>query len=482
MYVPQGGNRGQGAIVAAASGTGGPWAALARAWGRVGLVTKFLFLIAMTLLAIAEISERMGDRIAARSMLESSLEVEQALARAAIVPALGTEPLVHAMPAGVQRRLDAAVRTQLDPGYISKVKVWGTTGRLLYDSHDPVADLSIEVPAVLRALNGETVSSLSDFDSVENVWERGYGDLVHEVYMPFYTPDGRLLAVGEIYCSVDLVAQRIRSTVAEIDRMRLFVLIGGVILMTALVWFAQRHIATQDHELLLQLRATEELARRNERLLIESERLRQGSTEAGAQLLDQIGAELHDGPIQLLSLAELYRSQGFERETTMAGKAKTLSEQALKELRHISMGLILPELEGLSLQAALQRSCLSFTRDTGLPVDLQADPDEVHLPMAELVVAYRVVQESLHNARKHAGGNGLRVTQTRQARRLQIVIEDDGPGPNPPDPAPATGFDGPSLGLVGMQKRARSVGGDLMIQGRERGTLVRLVLPETRLR
>lgn len=446
-------------------------------WNRLTLVSKFTMLTCLILLTLSGFSEWIQDKIAARSMVESSLEVEQALARAVVVPLLGDQPLTHMMPKSMAASLDKAIGNPLYSRYISKLKVWGTAGRLIYDSDSPVPVLNVEVPAVLRALAGETVVAVADQATAENVNDQNAGEVVYEVYMPLYNSAGTLIAIAEIYCNIELGGARIQAMLVEIDRVRLVALLLGMSLLVVLVYFAQRRIDSQEDAIVTTLRATEQLAQTNAQLLRDSERMRRSSAEANEQLLNQIGAELHDGPIQLLSIAALYRGQSdaTSAENPLLSKARVLSDQALRDLRNISVGLILPELEGVSLQECVRRASAAFTQDTGLNVDVRVKDAEDFLSMPELVVAYRVVQEALHNARKHAGGTGLRVTVQSLPKQYEIEIEDSGQGVPPAlDDYGVTEHDSISMGLLGMQKRARSVGGALSVRQHNLGTVVRL--------
>ncbi|WP_241683138.1 sensor histidine kinase [Actinomadura sp. J1-007] len=99
------------------------------------------------------------------------------------------------------------------------------------------------------------------------------------------------------------------------------------------------------------------------------------------------------------------------------------------------------------------------SRDAGAEVELTdavADPDA--LPAATARTAYRVVQEGLTNARKHAAGTRVRVAlEGRPGDRLAIEIRNRLPAG--PDAAPA--IPGSGTGLVGLTERVRLVGGTL---------------------
>jgi signal transduction histidine kinase len=83
---------------------------------------------------------------------------------------------------------------------------------------------------------------------------------------------------------------------------------------------------------------------------------------------------------------------------------------------------------------------------------------------------YRVAQEALHNALRHSGASGVRVTLSKTARRVVLEVSDDGTGFAPE--APSGG-----LGLASMRERASAVGGALTIRSGQAGTLIRMTVP-----
>lgn len=87
-------------------------------------------------------------------------------------------------------------------------------------------------------------------------------------------------------------------------------------------------------------------------------------------------------------------------------KARELTAHALADLRNISVGLILPELEGASLQKCVLLEIQVFEDESGLAVPHRLDGVPHHGDKPLQVVAYRTVFESLHNAQKHAGAPG----------------------------------------------------------------------------
>jgi signal transduction histidine kinase len=105
----------------------------------------------------------------------------------------------------------------------------------------------------------------------------------------------------------------------------------------------------------------------------------------------------------------------------------------------------------------------------------------VHGPMTTLdpgieLAAYRIIQEALTNARRHAGGAAIDVELHYTGDALRLRVRDNGPGPPPPGTAVPSG----GHGLLGMRERAAAVGGDLRTgAARGGGFVVEATLPVT---
>lgn len=442
----------------------------------LGLTAQFLLLatVLYTILAIG--TGTLQNRIISERMIEGSLEIEQALARGVLLSVLGEEPVREYLPSGLRERVHDAVITQIDPNYINRIKIWGIDGSLVYSSSGPIENLGELEPSVMRAAKGETVISRADDISPENVDDVTLGSVVYEVYMPLVNRNGEVIAVGEIYCSVELLLSRISRMLADTDYIRLTSLLIGIAGLAVLVAFAQRRISAQERSIADSLRKSDELAERNRQLFNESERLRTQAAQISEAVLNRIGSELHDGPIQLLSIAALYRSQLMHAEVDLplARKASELLDTALADLRSISTGLVLPTLDGLDLAETLRLAVLNFRTECGTEVTLELDDAEVTLDPDTRTAIYRIVSEALHNARKHAEGRGVTVLSEVSDGLLDVTVSDKGPGIRT-EAKEARPSGHVSLGLAGMRNRAKSIGARLDVTSRPgRGTQVRL--------
>jgi signal transduction histidine kinase len=210
-----------------------------------------------------------------------------------------------------------------------------------------------------------------------------------------------------------------------------------------------------------QLRA-EALAARAEALEREQE-LR--AHEAVAEERARIARELHDLVAHNVSLmvvqagAErhaLPEDQAATRE--VLGSIEQAGRQALVEARRL-LGMLRrkDDREELEPQPSIDQidALVERVERAGLPVALQVEGEQAPLPAGVDLCAYRVVQEALTNALKHAGPARAEVVLRFGARALDIEVRDDGLGAAVPN------GDGAGHGLIGMRERVALYGGQL---------------------
>jgi two-component system, NarL family, sensor histidine kinase NreB len=113
--------------------------------------------------------------------------------------------------------------------------------------------------------------------------------------------------------------------------------------------------------------------------------------------------------------------------------------------------------EAAGLAGAARRSLDDVARDTGWTVSLVENLGGVRLPPTIEAAAFRILQEALANARKHAETMRIDVILACEADRFHLDVRDHGVGL--PEPGTARGF-----GLASMQERARLLGGSCVIE------------------
>ena len=188
---------------------------------------------------------------------------------------------------------------------------------------------------------------------------------------------------------------------------------------------------------------------------------------AAAEEPNRIARELHDVVAHSVSVMVIHtqaarRVAAGDREAARAALSSVQScgRDALMEMRRM-IGVLRhgdEELAGATAPALSQLGALvARARAAGVPVELRIDGQARDLPPGLDLVAFRVVQEALTNAIKHAGPARALVRVTFTTGTLQLEISDTGRGP-----APAYGHtDSPGQGLVGMRERLVLYGGEL---------------------
>lgn len=228
------------------------------------------------------------------------------------------------------------------------------------------------------------------------------------------------------------------------------------------------------------------------RFLVEAlspfEMFRLGSVEANAALrrLNQVLEEeakriahaLHDESSQLLAtvyleLAELAR----EAPGTVETRVKRISahlDEVRAQLRRLSHELRPLILDQLGLVPALQFLSDGISKRTGLPVVLEGSTEE-RLPQLIETVLYRVVQEALNNAAKHARATRVDVRVWIEDGMVRCTVRDNGVGFEPPG---AHEYTVKGLGLIGIQERVNTVQGSVKFTSAPgRGTELRVSIP-----
>jgi signal transduction histidine kinase len=206
--------------------------------------------------------------------------------------------------------------------------------------------------------------------------------------------------------------------------------------------------------------------------------LRRQAEQAAAAERARIARELHDIVAHHLSVIVLQaggaRAAGRPAGATLE-KIENSARQALAETRRLLGVLRDPDEDtGLAPQPGIGDldTLAASVQAAGLPVNLVISGDRAALPAAVEVSVYRIVQEALTNALKHAGPARADVTIGCAQDTITIEVTDDGIG-EPAPPAPAGGH-----GLAGMRERAAVFGGDLAAGPRPGGGFaVRARLP-----
>jgi signal transduction histidine kinase len=166
--------------------------------------------------------------------------------------------------------------------------------------------------------------------------------------------------------------------------------------------------------------------------------------------------DLHDGlgPVLTglglnLDAAQSQLDRDPERVAAYLSNAKDASAQVIADLRELVYGLRPPALDELGLIGAVRVQTDRLSRDAGIVVEL-VSPEELALPAAVEVAAFRTVVEAVTNVIRHSPAAKVRVELARGLHGLTVDIADDG------GPAPAWSA---GVGLSGMRERVEELGG-----------------------
>jgi len=212
------------------------------------------------------------------------------------------------------------------------------------------------------------------------------------------------------------------------------------------------------------LRERSEQAEAAEVRAIVAERERDASARiAVAEERARIARELHDIVAHAMSVMVLQVGavrhklpQGLEEDRDALGRVELAGRTALAEMRRL-LGAMRKDGDGVELgpQPGLDAldSLVEAIGRAGLPVQLHVDGDRVALPRAVDLSAYRIVQEGLTNALKHAHATRADVTVRFRPDEVQLEVRDDGVG--------SSTTDGLGHGLIGIRERVNIYGGEM---------------------
>lgn len=180
------------------------------------------------------------------------------------------------------------------------------------------------------------------------------------------------------------------------------------------------------------------------------------------ELHDEIGQSL---TAMKLNLDTLQRRLAGHAALPLAVEVTDIAEGLLEQVRKLSLDLRPPQLDDLGLAAALSWLVKRHGRPEGPAIVLDTPEHPSRLDAQIETACFRVAQEALTNALRHAGAGEIRIALRHGDGRFELQVRDDGCGF---DLAAAQNraLQGGSLGLIGMNERALLAGGELHIDAR----------------
>jgi signal transduction histidine kinase len=198
------------------------------------------------------------------------------------------------------------------------------------------------------------------------------------------------------------------------------------------------------------------------------------------EVLKSVSRELHDEFGQILTAvgAMLARAErkGLPPDSpfrTELSEVREITQATLEKMRSLSQMLHPAVLDDYGLVKALEWYVGLFQKQTGIQAQVEVVGEPVRITGQPAIHCFRIVQEALNNAAKHAKTKTAEVTATFDAETLTLKVRDHGIGI-----VPDQKHKKPGLGLIAMQERAELMGGTLKVRpAPDGGTAVTLTIP-----
>ncbi len=444
---------------------------VAKKWQTYSLATQFTMAASIAVVGCmavlgAWVSARIEDGVLQNSAITTAFYMESLLAP--LLQPLASEPK---MPDSVQHALTRILTGTPLGRQIATIKIWAPPPRrpsltrtVLYSNIPDLIGKTFEQSAEFKkAASGLVVTHLGPRDQDEDRSEKILGIPLLEIYAPIYEHGtSRVIAIAEFYQRTDALWSNISAT-----RERTFLIVGGSTVAMLAVLFdivrqGSRTIAAQRIFLEQRVGDLSEALTRNEELRQILRDSRRRSVETNELLMRRIGAELHDGPGQLVGLALMRLDALLPTDADPSKEAKTEIYEIIRgalvdsidEIRGISSGIAPPHLRANTLKIALELAVRNYEKRTGTPVACDIDDFPQTIPSVLKTCLYRFTQEGLTNGYKHAAGVGQKVTAKFNDGTVTVEVSDAGSGASSVNVLASSG-----LGLAGLRDRVEALDG-----------------------
>jgi NarL family two-component system sensor histidine kinase LiaS len=248
--------------------------------------------------------------------------------------------------------------------------------------------------------------------------------------------------------------------------------LAGILITPLLVVVVVQYLSRLMRDLAEQREEARRALEENVRLQREREEL------AALEERSRIAREIHDGIAQSIYMLTLNLEKAAELTSgdsklgQRLGRLVGLAKEALLEVRHYIFDLK-PLLSGdIGLASTIESQIREFSTVSGLPARLEVEGDEPKVSLAAGSSLYRIAQEALANAYRHAEASAIDVRLVFQPDSVSLEVRDNGRGFSV-DSATATG-----RGLRNIRQRASELGGQADVSSVPgQGTTVRVTVP-----
>lgn len=447
-------------------------------WGRLSLAWQFILVGGLSLLAVMLVVGLWVTSQIREGVIRNSAGTTALYVDSVIAPLLPDMRKSQQLSDTVMRALDET----LDQGALGKrlvsFKLWRRDGTILYAKDAALIGRRFKPGGnLVHAFNGNVVAEYDNLDATERDEQKETKAPLLEIYNPVREPwSGQVVAVSEFY----EIAEDLQATLNSAFWSSWLVVAGAtaaaLAMLSGIVLRGSRTIQTQRSALEAKVAELQLLLSQNSSLRARVQRASRRATAINERYLRRIGADLHDGPAQMVALAALRmespllhdpKTSPASRKSEIADIHHTLDE-AMREIRAICNGLVLPQIETAAVVDILRLAVSEHQRRTASPVSVSLPAELPELGTSEKISIYRFAQEGLNNAWRHGKGKDQAVMARLTRGKLVIQVSDGGPG-----------FDTVSsegLGLAGLRERIESIVGHFDTSSSHKGTRLTITL------
>jgi signal transduction histidine kinase len=262
------------------------------------------------------------------------------------------------------------------------------------------------------------------------------------------------------------IADQFTGLQTRTSRLVMLTLLAGILLSLAAGYYILRLEQSGRRRYLALAKSREDLEALSRRLVEVQEAERQSISR---ELHDEVGQTLGALLVDVGQLSNLISpSDTLVKEQII--RIKAAAESAVRSIRDMALLLRPPMLDDLGLIPALEWQARETSRRSDMEVEVHAEglPDD--LADKVRIGIYRLVQEALQNAARHAHAKNAKVVVRGAPDKVEIEISDDGIGFQPERTR--------GMGILGMEERVRQLGGTIELRSAPgKGTTVHVVLP-----
>ncbi|HYO40459.1 MAG TPA: ATP-binding protein [Nocardioidaceae bacterium] len=401
-------------------------------------VVQFLAAGLVVLVVVVAGTLQLSRDAADQEAIADARATTELLASSVAAPAIPLG-LVDVDPAAVDR-FDRTVLRRLKVEDVKRIKIWRADGMIVYSDQSELIGKTYALGADEREVlaDGGSDAEISNLRGFENRFERDLGGLL-EVYTRIESPEGEPL-LFEAYFSASDIAER-RQEVYDAFQPMIF---GGPLVLVAvttpLLWV---------------------LTRRLERSARDRERLLEAAADASESERRRIARDLHDGVVQDLAGTSFALSATVRDTSTPHLVAQRLApmsgslRSSLRSLRSLLVEIYPPDLGVDGLSSALE-DLVAPAVGAGVAATVEVRGAE-HASEASVRLVWRVAQEAVRNATRHANAEHLSVRVQMIGRHLVLDVTDDGDGFEPQ-------HESGGIGLRGLRDLIREARGRLDVR------------------